>query len=211
MPAENTFSNIAAAILAGGRNTRMGGRNKGLVEIEGVALIRRALDVVRDIFAEVILVTNSPGEFAAYEKDCRIITDVVRNIGPLGGIYSALSNTAGEAVFFVACDMPFLHNGLIRRQADCFNRAGRDAVVPRAGDFAEPLHAIYKKSLKEDMGRFIERNSAGCSIKDFLRAIDVHYWELEDNPFHRRVFSNLNTPEDVKEVKGICTLKGTSK
>ena len=62
------------------------------------------------IFKEVILVTNSPEDYVLFENECRIIPDIIKDKGPLGGIHSALSNTAKKAVFFVACDMPYLHN-----------------------------------------------------------------------------------------------------
>ena len=61
---------------------------------------------------------------------------------------------------------------------------------------------IYKKGLKDNMRHFIAKNSR-CSVKDFLKTVNVCYWDLEDNSFHRNAFRNLNTQDDLKEIQGL--------
>ncbi|MBI4739917.1 molybdenum cofactor guanylyltransferase, partial [Candidatus Woesearchaeota archaeon] len=107
---ENKFFGISAAILAGGKNSRMSGENKAFIRIGQRPIIEVVIKILEGIFEEIILVTNSPEEYKAYEKRATVCRDIVKNTGPLGGIYSALSTAKEEAVFFVACDMPFLHN-----------------------------------------------------------------------------------------------------
>jgi len=192
--------NIAAAILSGGKNKRMGGRNKAFVEIDGAPLIQNTIKLLKEIFPEVLIVTNAPAEYSAYKKDCRIIGDEIKDIGPLGGIHTALSKTSKAAVFFVACDMPFLHNAFIREEIEYFNKTGCDGLVPRVGTLIEPLHAIYKKGLKDRVADFV-KNSGDRSIKSFLETVNVSYWDLEDNLLHRSIFKNLNTEEDLREAK----------
>lgn len=194
--------NIAAAILAGGKNSRMKGKNKAFLKINGISLIERNIKLLKKIFEEVIIVTNSPQDFKSYENDAAITEDIIKNAGPLGGIHSALLRTSKEALFFVACDMPFLHNGLIRKQLKHFRMKDCSAIVPKVGDFTEPLHSIYRKNLADDICRFIKRNG-NCSIRSFLERIDVCYWDLENTPFHRKIFMNLNTEENVRAIQGL--------
>ena len=190
---------IAAAVLAGGKNKRMAGLNKSFVKIKDTTIIDRTVDLLKTIFSEIIIVTNSPQDYVVYEGECSIVTDKIKDIGPLGGIFTALSQTSKPSVFFVACDMPFLHNELILHQLTCFKERDCDALVPRIGVLVEPLHAIYKKDLANNIQRFVKENM-DYSIKTFLETIAVCYWDLEDNSFHRNIFRNLNTIDDVNEI-----------
>ena len=166
-------TNIAGAILAGGKNSRMSGLNKAFIRINGIFIFQRTLRLFKKIFDEIIIVTNCPQDFASYKKDVTLVTDTIKGIGPLGGIHAALSVTSKKAVFFVACDMPFLHNALIRRQIKCFNKVECDCLLPRVGSFIESLHAIYKKPLKENINNFVKDNN------DYSIRSEEHTSELQ--------------------------------
>lgn len=190
---------IAAAVLAGGKNTRMPGENKSLIKVGGIPIIQSAIDTLKECFEEIIIVTNYPDDYKLFAHSCRIITDSVKNAGPLGGIFTALSRTSKEAVFFVACDMPFLHNALIGKQLRLFCRTECDAFVPRIGEFIEPLHAVYKKKLKKNIYDFLQ-GGGDHSIKNFLNGVKARYWDLEDTVFNRRIFTNVNTREELENL-----------
>lgn len=192
---------IAAAILAGGRNSRMGGFNKAFIRINGVPAIKTSIGLLKNIFEEIIIVTNSPDNFKSYRQEAIITEDLIKGAGPLGGIHSAFSVTSKEAVFFVACDMPFLHNALINRLIRRFNSLDCEAVVPRINSFIEPLHAIYRSRLKDSLSYFLRRVS-DYSIRGFLRGENVEYFDLENNSLNRKIFRNLNTPDDLSKTRG---------
>ncbi len=193
-----TSNNIGCAILAGGKNSRMGGRNKALIEIAGMPIIQRTINLMKDLFEEILLVTNSPGDFAEYGREATIITDVVKGVGPLGGIHSALSYTTKEAVFFIACDMPMVHNALIKQQINFFNSSKCDVLVPRVGSYIEPLHAIYSSSIKENITSFV-KESSNYAVKSFLKTVNKKYVDVENN----EMFANINTPVDLEKIKEI--------
>lgn len=199
MQQHKTSTKIAAAILAGGRNRRMGGVNKSLIKIKDISIIQRTVDILKEAFEEVLIVTNSPQDYELYRKGCLIVTDRIKNVGPLGGIFTGLSETTKEAVFFVACDMPFLHIGLIKQQISRFHELNCNCCVPRIGGFIEPLHAVYKKKLRGHISSFIKSNGS-YSVKAFLQKTNVCYLDLKDNVFIQRAFRNVNTQEDLKEV-----------
>lgn len=194
--------NIAAAVLAGGENSRMSGRNKGFICISGEPIITRTVRLLGEIFEEIVLVTNSPQEYKAYKDMFYLAEDIIKGAGPLGGIHSALSATKKEAVFFVACDMPFLHNALISRLVRRFSKLDCDALVPRINSFIEPLHGIYKKSLRDKLELFLRTNT-DYSVRNFLAALNVEYFDLADNASNRKVFKNLNTPDDLQKAIGV--------
>lgn len=192
---------IAAAILAGGKNSRMKGRNKALLRINGVPLIERAVKLLKEIFEEVIIVTNSTQDFKSYKKDAIIIEDIIKGAGPLGGMHSALSRMSKEAVFFAACDMPFLHNDIIRLEVSSFSKTDCDCLVPKIGALIEPICAVYKKNLKDKIETFLKHGD-DFSIRGFLKTVNTHYLDLGGNIYYRNAFKNLNTSEDFeKEAK----------
>ncbi len=201
MPPDKISVNISAAILSGGKNRRMAGKNKAFIEIGGERLIQKTVRLLKGIFPEVLIVANSPEEYSAYESECRIISDEIKDIGPLGGIHAALSKTSTEAVFFAACDMPFLHNAFIREEIEHFNKTACDALVPRIGASIEPLHAIYRKELRDKIAGFA-RTGKDHSVRNFLETIGAAYWDLEDDLLHGNIFKNLNTEEDLRAAGG---------
>lgn len=194
------ITDITGAILAGGKSSRMGGKDKALIQVEGRPLIHRTINLFKEVFAEVILVTNTPAKYKPYAAGIKISADLIKDIGPLGGIYTALSKTEKEAVFFTACDMPFLHNETIYRQIRYFETKSCDAFVPRIGSFIEPLHSIFKKSMADNILHFIKENS-DYSIRNFLKTINVCYWDLEDTFFHKNMFENINREEDAAAIQ----------
>ncbi|MFZ5801365.1 MAG: molybdenum cofactor guanylyltransferase [Candidatus Omnitrophota bacterium] len=192
---------MAAAVLAGGENSRMGGAKKAFIKVNGAFIIQHTLEILKAIFEEIILVTNSTEDFKSYQDRAIITQDIIKNSGPLGGIHSALSKTSKTAVFFVACDMPFLQKETIFKQAEYFNGNNYDCLLARVGTQVEPLHAVYKKNIAVKIKDFL-KNQGDLSIKGFLTTLNVGYWDLADNSFNRNIFSNLNTREDLQRAGG---------
>ena len=193
-------SRVAAAILAGGRSSRMGGRNKAFVDVNGAPMIVEATALLKGLFDEVMIVTNTPHEYEALASDAVIFTDIITGCGPLGGIHAALSHTKHEAVFFTGCDMPHLHAGLIQHMTDRFATVREDALVPRLRGMAEPLHAIYRTCVKDRIHAFVEQG-ASFSVNRFLETISVCYWDMDGLDEYHEAFANLNTEEEVEQAR----------
>jgi molybdopterin-guanine dinucleotide biosynthesis protein A len=184
-------------ILAGGENRRMPVL-KAFVEIEGKPLIARTLEVFRRLFSEVILVTRTPDPYRRF--GVRLVEDLLEQRGPLTGIYSGLSAIEAPFGMVVACDMPFLHEGLIRRMLDLAE--GCDIVIPRREGRVEPLHALYSKGLLPTMRELLNK---GIQTPQALlpaarvRVVEEAEW-LRFDP-EGKVFINLNTQEDLARVQ----------
>ena len=182
--------NVTGVILAGGKSSRYG-HNKALVEFEGMRLIDRTATIMRAIFDHVILVTNTPHEYAYLGLP--MFRDLIPGLGPLGGVYTGLEMTTNETGFFVACDMPFLNPGLILHMVEL--RGSYDAVVPRIGRLLEPLHALYSRSCLPAIKDLIRCREYQIFL--FYPRIRVRYLEKEGiqafDP-QLRVFFNINAP-----------------
>jgi len=193
------MNSIACSILAGGKCSRMGGENKAFLRIDNNNILELAINVLDQIFDEIIIVTNSPDEFSSFKDKCEIITDVLKDKGPLGGIYSALLYTKQEALFVVPCDMPYLNTKLIQKEISTFSKSNCDALVPRVGKYMEPIHSIFSKRIVNELYSFLNSDQK-YYIRKFLNNIDVQYFNLEDSHFHNQVFTNINTPEELERI-----------
>jgi molybdenum cofactor guanylyltransferase len=92
--------------------------------------------------AELVVITNKPDEYA--HLGLPMYSDVYPNMGPLGGIYTAVYHARHPYTLVVACDMPWLNRDLLAHMIQLRRQA--DIIVPRWDKFPEPLHAIYSKA-----------------------------------------------------------------
>ena len=129
-------------ILAGGLSTRFAGKNKAFVEVGGVRIIDRIYDTLKDLFEEIILITNDPLEYIEY--DALIGIDLFEKRSSLNGIYSGLFYSSHPHVFITACDTPFLQKELVEMVTGSIDDRF-DVVMPRTSEGSEPLCAVYSK------------------------------------------------------------------
>jgi len=190
---------VAGVILAGGRASRMGGRDKAFAAVDGEPIAVRTIRLFETLFPQVIVSTNRPSRFA--DLGVETVEDRFVGNGPLAGIHAAMLASRHPHVFVVACDMPGLDAGTI---GFLLARIGAfDAVVPRWENDIEPLHAAYAVRtlpLVEECllaGRF--------AVRDFLPRVTVDYVaeaELRAVAGAARSMMNVNTPEELAAVGG---------
>ncbi len=184
-------------ILAGGKSTRMGS-DKAFARIGPQTLVERCAGVMARCFTTTIIIANRPEAFESLRLSVR--KDDLPDLGPLGGILTALHHAATPAVFIIACDMPFLNDTLIRAMAESL--AGYDAVAPRIASRFEPLHAAYHRRILPVVEARIQ--AGDCSVSRLLEAIRTRpFAEAELAPFvdWKRTFLNVNTPEELAKAK----------
>jgi len=174
------------------------GENKAFIPIEGVPIIQRIHDLFKELFEEVIIVTNQKDLFSNF--DSKIYSDLIPNKGALGGLYTGLFFSSFQYSFCVACDMPFIKKPLVKYLIE--NTEGQDVVVPRTRDGLQPLHAIYSKGCVDSLKTMIENGKE--KIIDLYRLVRVKIVEERDflhlDP-RRESFINVNTPEELRSVK----------
>ena len=141
-----------AAILAGGRARRLGGRDKSQLVVDGRTILDRQLQVLHQVADRVVIVANEPARFAGLGVP--VFGDLVPDAGALGGIYTALV-LANEPVLVVACDMPYLTAPFLTRVMGAAHDV--DIVVPRAADGYHPLCACYTQACAEPIRQRVDR------------------------------------------------------
>jgi molybdopterin-guanine dinucleotide biosynthesis protein A len=194
---------VAAAIIAGGRATRMGdtGAAKGLLIVEGRRIIDRQLEVLRPLFSEIIVVANEAPPWRAL--GLRVVPDrVFGGIGPLAGIDAALAALPDDdttAVVCVAGDMPFLNPAVLTLLRDAAPAAL--AVAPRLNGRPEPLLARYSRAAAPIVRDQIAHRS--YALTDLLSLLSPHWLEelqLRTLDPDLRSIQNINTPADLARL-----------
>jgi molybdopterin-guanine dinucleotide biosynthesis protein A len=190
------IEDVTGVVLAGGRSSRYG-KNKALAELDHVPLIERVLQVMGAIFHHVVMITNTPDEYAHLRIP--MAQDVIRGLGPLGGIYTGLKVIPDRTGFFVACDMPFLNPDLIRHMVAI--RDDFDVVVPRISGKIEALHGVYGKRCLAGIEGLIR--SGTYQIFRFFSSVSVRF--VDEDEVRRwdpdlTSFLNINTPDELRRL-----------
>jgi molybdopterin-guanine dinucleotide biosynthesis protein A len=186
---------ISGVVLAGGAGSRFYGRMKPKIVIGGETIISKIISVISEIFDEIIIVTNNPEEFSDLSF-CRIIQDEVQNAGPLGGIHSALKASSGSAIFVFAGDMPFLDRNVILKMLEAYRDSNSEALIPEIGEFTEPLHSIYNRSITQHLEDYL-RSEASLAVRAYTALLKVRYIQFEGSPGIKKAFTNINSPSDL--------------
>ncbi|HUC76252.1 MAG TPA: molybdenum cofactor guanylyltransferase [Vicinamibacterales bacterium] len=189
-----------AAILAGGRARRFGGIDKSSLVVDGQTILDRQMAMLQtvDVIREIMIVGAT-----ASHRSARRIVDRVSGCGPLGGIHAALTAAAGgtpiqargNAVFVLACDMPYVPSALVTYLLDLAQNA--DAVIPLTEAGYHPLCAVYSLACLDPVGRRLaEGRLQVVGILDDVKARVVTVAELDRFGDPHRLLMNVNTPVD---------------
>lgn len=199
----NEAAPVAAAIIAGGAATRLGGLPKSALVVDGRSIAERLLEALRATFPRVLVVANDPAPWAGLGVE--VTPDVHRGAGPLAGIHAALTATAAHAgVVCVAGDMPFVEPRLLELLRD--HAPGADAVVPRLVQRfegrPEPLLARWSGAcLPVIEARLAAGARAAHGVFDVVRTVWLDEPALRAVDPALRSFTNVNTPEELRRAR----------
>jgi molybdopterin-guanine dinucleotide biosynthesis protein A len=201
---------LSAAVLAGGKSSRMG-TDKAMLPLvpQGPTLIELVLERLEGVSDDLTIVANDD---RLTHLGARLVPDLYPGTGALGGIHAALMHARHEHCLVVACDMPFLNPLLLQAMA----RESRDydVLVPllpgksrqRANGLVyQTLHAIYGQSCAPAIGDRLEQEK--YQVIGFFDAVRVR--PVEPDTIRRwdpelRSFFNANTPEALAAASEIA-------
>lgn len=187
-----SVQDITGVVLAGGRATRWDGRDKGLIEVSGRPMISHVLDALAPQVARVIINANrNLDEYRAFGLP--VVTDASRDfLGPLAGIASGLAAARTEWVAIAPCDSPLLSADCVHRLASACEDDGRtDIAVAHDGERIQPVFALIRRSLLEDLDTFLE--SGGRKIDRWYGQQHMQLVDFSDSTDN---FMNINRRED---------------
>lgn len=168
------------------------GRDKALIEVDGVPLWQRQLRILQELGPTEIFLAG-PSRPDWQDAGCTIIPDAQEDSGPLGGLVTALRHCSTSLLLALAVDLPRLTSDYLRELLDL---CGEKGVVP-VTDRLQPLVAIYPVNalpLAEQLlsnGRYSLQNFAACCMAEGLTR------QHPVGPEERSLFLNMNTPADL--------------
>jgi molybdenum cofactor guanylyltransferase len=201
---------MLAAVLAGGRSSRMG-TDKALVRLDptGPTLLERVLQRVGAVAEERVIIATDRPAYAAF--GVAVEPDHYPGAAALGGIATALEVAAGDPCLVVACDLPFLNLALLHHLRELSTDAA--VVVPTIrgegrqgnGMILQTLHAVYGPTClsvitaqiargERQIVRFFKEVSVSTVLEETVRRFDPELW----------TFFNVNTPEALARAKDLA-------
>lgn len=131
-------------LLAGGRGSRMGGKDKGWVHWNGLPLIEHMANVVRPLTTDLIISCNRNCERYATLAD-QVVSDSVEGYpGPLIGIIEALKIAKKNQLLVLPCDAPKIDKELL---LSLVKHAGSQPVLLHHQGHWQPLFSLIPTNL----------------------------------------------------------------
>ena len=192
---------ILGVVIAGGTSSRMGGREKAFIELDGVSLLERILSRLSFQVDEVAINANGDAlRFAGF--NCAVFPDYINDVGtPLAGLQAALAFAAQggfDAVVTVPSDSPLIPLDLVQRLLDGGEITG--AAIATSEGREHYLTGIWTIALAQPLENLITREGLR-RVQDFAskaKAAKVGWPSDPHDPFF-----NINTPEDLTEATRI--------
>ena len=191
---------VTGVILAGGRATRMGGVDKGLVPIHGRPMIAWVIDALRPQVSDVLINANRNhdryGEFA-----CPVIDDGDSEFrGPLAGMISAMQVARTPYIAVVPCDSPLIGGELVERLYAAAASSGSPIAAAHDGERLQPVFALLSCDLLEDLAGYLDDGE-----RKIDRWYDRHGYVTVDFSDVAETFANINAPDDKRALETALT------
>ena len=188
----------AAVILAGGRSSRMNGKDKALLDMGGIPLVELQYRRWLGVFDETAVSIGRPGRYPFLRRACTI-ADEAESSGPLSGLLAAMRSIEAERYFIIAVDMPFSSPDLGRFIVSHLGE--HDAALIRRNDgHLEPLFAVYSRRCLPVIEEIFCKGEKSI-IHGLIPRIDAMILSEEDIPYDAGILlQSANTPEEWKNL-----------
>ncbi|MDP3745262.1 MAG: molybdenum cofactor guanylyltransferase MobA [Methylotenera sp.] len=192
---------VSAIILAGGRATRMGGADKGLVLLQQKPLIQHVVKRLTPQVDEIII--NANREITQYQAlGYPVLQDEYTPngspdfSGPLAGFNLGLKHAKHDYLLTVPCDSPLLPPDLAKRLMQGLIENNADIAVATNDGNAHPVFSLCKKNVLPSLTEYLASGERRVSTwQKSQKYIEV---DFNDNP---DAFINLNTFEDLSALE----------
>ncbi len=154
-PVAAVRENTLGVLLAGGRGSRMGGQDKGLVQWAGCPLAEHMLRILRPQVARVAISANRNRQL--YTRfGCPVVNDRIEGFaGPLAGIQAVMIEMESPWYLVLPCDMPFLPDDLRERLAGALQNRSAWVACAADGTRVHPTIALLSRSVLTPLTHYL--------------------------------------------------------
>jgi len=187
---------ITAVILAGGQGRRMGGQDKGLIEINGKALVEFLINRLEQQVSSILINANrNRDRYQAFGYP--VISDQLDDYqGPLAGFACAMNTVDTDFILTLPCDGPLLAADYVARFITSQERTGAAICVANDGERLQPVHALIKIDLLTSLNAFLDSGD-----RKIDRWYAMHDFVQTDFSDCADMFRNINTPSDHESMQ----------
>ena len=187
---------ITGVLLAGGQGRRMGGIDKGLVELRGQPLAAWVIQRLAPQVNELLINANqNASRYADFGHP--VFPDEIGGVaGPLAGLHAALSHANHPLIATAPCDSPFLPEDLVARLRDGLESNASDLAVAKTFDQAHPVFCLCRREVLPHLTNFLQ--AGGRKIDRWYETLNVAEVNFDDE---ESAFRNINTRDELNEYE----------
>jgi molybdenum cofactor guanylyltransferase/molybdopterin-guanine dinucleotide biosynthesis protein MobB len=188
----SSAAGVTGLVLAGGLARRMGGEDKGLVQVGGRAMVCWVAGALAAQCERVLINANRNTERYLELTGWPVIADGVAGFaGPLAGMASGLAACTTPLLACAPCDSPLLAPDLVTRLRRALASEDAELAVAHDGERMQPVFVLLRRDLLADMSAFLA--GGGRKIDAWYATRRIALAPFADHP---RMFLNVNTPAD---------------
>lgn len=187
---------ITGLVLAGGLARRMGGMDKGLVELAGRPMIEHVLHALRPQVGPLLINANrNVDRYAAYGFP--VVSDTLQGfMGPLAGVLAALQRLATEFLVTVPCDAPLVAPDLVGRLHAACVANDADVAVATDGRRQQPVFLLLRAGTAPSLDAYL--SGGGRKIDTWFAGLRLAEADLSDA---LDTFVNVNDPDERQRLE----------
>ena len=182
---------MTGIILAGGKSSRMG-TDKGFLKLNGKSFIEYSIAAMKPLVSQIIIVSNN----ADYDIfNLKRVEDLIKEAGPLAGLYSGLTASKTEYNLVLSSDIPLIKTQILKKLMIEFEEPF-DVVQVMSKNKSMPLIGLYRKRCEKVFKHLLKNNErrlqvavGQCNVKNIVL-----------NPSLELFVTNINTPEDLEKM-----------
>jgi molybdopterin-guanine dinucleotide biosynthesis protein A len=185
------INSITGLLLAGGMGRRMGGRDKGLLDLDGQTLASRVIERLRPQVGPLLINANrNLDTWRAYGLP--VVSDEIGGFsGPLAGMHAGLRACTTPWLFTAPCDAPFLPLDLVSRLAVGVEAETTKLAVASCIGRLQQVFLLLHRGLLPALETYL--NTGGRKIESWLESRERTVVDFDDSA----AFANINTPEEL--------------
>ena len=197
------YNSILGVVLAGGQSKRFG-QDKSQVQLGSKILIDYILLEILNEFDEILIIANNDIKFFNSKKINKI-EDYKKNLGPLGGVLSAMkwikeNNRKYKWISTFPSDTPFFKKKYLHDFLNNINKEESKLFFIKSNDKRHNIFGLWSlellNRLEDDLVNKGERKVEDWANKVGVRTINLEF--KNNDPFF-----NINTKEDLEKAKEI--------
>lgn len=182
---------LGAVILAGGLARRMGGVDKGLIDLAGKPMVAYVLATVRSLVDRCVINANRNLEPYAALGVPVVPDSLPGHLGPLAGLSAGLEALATDYVLMCPCDSPFIESTLIEELVLACMDEEVDVAVAHDGQRLQPVFCAVRRRVKPSLDEFLasgERKIDKWFATQAVRQVPCERFNIS--------FRNINTEQE---------------